>query len=268
MAEITYTCADICNDSLIECGALAPGETPDGELAQWTFRKFNYLNDTLQAGEWFTYGYQFNVYTLVANLAPHTIGPADSIPAPTFSTLTQPRPVRLESAALLLPNSTTVDLDMDIQDHDWWAAQSVKAITTNVPTDVYYNPLSPLGELNFWPVPSVSRQVRLQFWKTISQFEDITDPIGGVGGPGTLPQGYRNALMLTLAETLCPGLSKTPHPTLVSAALKARAAVFENNAKSPRTMSADFGMPRSGSRSGVRQDFNWAIGNRTGGRPQ
>lgn len=269
MAELTFTCEDICTDAAIECGALAPGEPLGGGAidAAWVFRKFNNLIDTLQAGEWFAYGRTFALYTLVPNLQPHTIGPLDD--TPTFSTGTQPRPVRLESAALLLnPNGTLVDLPMNIQDADWWASNQVKQITTSVPTDVYYNPANPLGELNFWPVPNQANQVRLQFWQTLSQFENITDPIGGAGGPGTLPQGYRNALMLTLAETLCPGLRITPNPGLVQAALQARAAVFGANAGSPTSATADYGMPFSGARAGCRQDFNFATGNRPGGRPQ
>lgn len=269
MAEITYVCNDVIQDAAVECGAIAPGEVLDGETASWMFRKFNYLIDTLQAGEAWAYGYQYNVYTLVANLNPHTIGPADIIPAPTFSTGTQPRPVRLESAALLLNiSSTLTDVPMNIQDHDWYANNQTKNITSSVPTDVYYDPLNPIGSLYFWPVPNVGNNVRLQFWTTVSQYETITDPIGGAGGPGTLPIGYRNALMLTLAETCCAGLQKPIPGGLAQQALQARAAVFGNNAGSPRSASSDYGMPVSGARAGSRQDFNWAYGNYPGGRPQ
>lgn len=269
MAPLFYTAQDICTDAAIECNMLAPGETLDGETGQWIFRKLNYLVDIWQALEFYVYGYQFQVYTLVSGLSPHTIGPAAATPAPTFSTGTDPRPVRLESAALLLNNSgTPVDLPMNVRDHDWWAQQQTKAIQTNIPTDVYYDPGAILGSLNFWPVPNAANQVRLQFWSIISQFEDITDPIGGPGGPGTLPQAYRAALMLTLAESLLPGGAKEAHPVLVASALQARAAVFGNNAKSPRITTQDYGMPRAGARSGARGDFNWLTGGRPGGPPE
>ena len=263
---LSYTVLDLVTDALIEIGAVAPGEYPGDAEGQWAFRKFNYLIDEWQALERYVFSYQYNVYTLVAGLSPHTIGPSGTA---TFSTAPQPRPVRLESAALLLNISPgQVDNLMNIRDHDWWALNQVKNIQTNVPTDVYYDPTSPDGSLYFWPVPNSQQQVRLQFWQTVSQFTAITDPIGGPGGPGTLPQAYRAALMYSLAERLIAGSNRPESPALTKAALTARSAVFSNNAKSPRMHTNDSGMPKSGS-TGVRGDFNWATGGYSpGGPPQ
>lgn len=266
-APLSYKVYDIVVDVLIETGALSPGEDPGGDEAQWVFRKVNNRVDTWQAKQFYVYGYAFNVYNLTPQANPVTIGPSGTA---VFSTNGQPRPVRIESAALLLQNTTDpglVDLNINIRDRQWWAAQQVKQIETNVPTDLYYNPNTPDGELNFWPVCNVYRQLRLEIWQTVSQFRSIQDPIGGPEGPGTLPQGYRNALMLTVAEDSCPGLTREVSPTLREKALEARAAVFGNNVKSPRITTMDAGMPQA-KPSGQRQDFNWAYGNYPGGRPQ
>jgi len=260
---LAYTVEDIVTDALIETGALSPGEPLEADVGQWAFRKLNYLVDIWSAKKPFVWSYVYNVYTLQAGLSPHTIGNSG---VATFDTSPNPRPTRLESAALLLNISPgQVDQIINVRDHDWWAVNQVKSIQTNVPTDVYYDPTYPDGSLYFWPVPNSANQVRLQFWQAISQFVEITDPIGGPEGPGTLPQAYRAAMMLSLAETLCPGLNKSVKAETVKGAMEARKAVFGNNDKSPRQRSHDSGMPKSGQ---AKPDFNWATGGLPGGPPE
>jgi hypothetical protein len=265
---IAYTPLDLITDAFIEIGATAPGEQPSADEAQWGLRKLNRdVIGVFQAKQAYVWSYAFTQFTLIPNLNPTLIGPS---PAANFSTNEDPRPVRIESAALRLNISGgtgPVDLPINIRDRQWWAAQQVKGITTNVPTDLFYDPTSPDGSLYFWPVSNVATPVLLELWQTVSQFDSITDDIGGPDGPGVWPPGYQSAITLTLAELLCPGSKIEPSQQLVAAALQARAAIFGNNAKSPRMCTADSGMPRA-KPSGQKQDFNWATGNYPGGRPQ
>lgn len=258
---IGYVVSDVCNDALIETGAVAPGEIADADLMQWAFRQFNDLMNMWQAIRSRVYSYNFTLFNLVAGLAPHTIGPG---PGSTF--YMPQRPVRIESCALIFNISgSPIDLPMNIRDKDWWANQKVKSIQTNVPTDLYYDPAWPNGNCFFWPVPNTTNQVRIQTWQNISEFASITDPIGGPGGPNTLPPAYRPALKYTLAEFILPGSNRALHPVLARKALMARTAIGLNNDKSPRIRTQDSGMPAGNS---IRGDFNWATGGRPGGPPE
>lgn len=270
MAELTYTANDLITDAFIEIGACAPGEQPSSDESQWGLRKLNDLLDTVQALSSWVYGRIWQQCTMVAGLSPHLIGPADQTPTPTFSTGDDPRPVRIEGAAQLQSPNTATEVRFLINcDHnkDWYQALQTPLIQTNVVTDLYYDPTSPLGSIYFWPVPNTGNSVELQLWQTVHQFEAITDPIGGPGGAGIWPPGYRNAIKLTLAEMLLPGSQREEHPTLTTAAMKARAAVIGNNLKSPTMRTQDSGMPKAG-RTGVRGDFNWVTGGAPGGRPE
>lgn len=263
---IGYTVSDVINDSLIECGIISPGEDAlnnDIDTFNWAFRKLNYLMDVWQALRDKVFSYSFVLYTMVPGLSPHTIGPSAGA---TFSTGQKTRPIQIDSAAIIItPNAGQIDLPINIRDKSWWAANQIKQIQTNIPTDLYYEEDFPNGSIFFWPVPNTNFQVRIQTRNLVSLYSSPTDFIGGPGGFNTLPPAYRTAIMLTLAETLLPGSQLAAHPVLTKMAADARAAIGDNNAKSPRFQSVDFGMPSSGKKA---SDFNWATGGPPYGPPQ
>jgi hypothetical protein len=249
-----YTVLDILTDALIEVGMLAPGEMPDGETAQWAFRKINLLLDTWAARKNFVYANTFLTYTLVPNLSPHLIGP-DPVTA-TF-TATQ-RPVKIVRATIILNNVTpNVEVPLTLRDEQWWMEDvTVKDLRSSQPTDLFYSPSYPNGSLYYWPVPATAYGTRLECWVLLGQFASIQDPIGGQNAAQSLPPGYRNALMLTLAETLLSGGEREANPMLTQAAAQARLAIFGNNTPSPRMETRDSGLP--GADQTLRQsNFNY-----------
>jgi hypothetical protein len=223
---------DICTDALVEIGAYGPDNLPltaeDGALA---LRILNRKVDKMAARKVYVYNISFQAFTLTPNHAPHLIGPG--LVAPDFAA-TQ-RPMRIEGAALIL-NTTTpnVDAPIRIRDDEWWKKQSVKGLKTAIPKDLYYSPDWPNGALNFWPVPTFAYGVRLELWGLIPQFVALTDAFN-------LPPGYKDALVLTLAEACCRPWGRPLMPDLVADAAKARADIQTANISSPRIASADYG---------------------------
>jgi hypothetical protein len=239
-AALTYTVGDLIHDALIEAAISSPGEPDDPDTAQWAFRKCNYLLDTWASRRNYVYASSFNIYTLVPNLSPHLIGPA---PGATF--VVPQRPVKIVRATIILNNTPVpfVSITLNLRDEQWWMENSIQQLQSQQPTDLFYNPTFPNGQLFYWPLPTIAYQTQLETWGLLSQFGSITDPIGGPGAAGTIPQGYRNALMLSLTESLLPAGEKAANPVLGALAAQARAAVFGNNSRVPRMQTRDAGVP-------------------------
>jgi hypothetical protein len=237
------TYRDLITDSLVEINAYGPGETPQDRDFEVGKSQLNYMLDEWAARKVYAYNQNFNLYTLTANLQPHTIGP-------TGVFVVDQRPVRIENAAIVLNASTSpVDVPLNIRDDDWWAGQSVKEITSTVPTDLYYSPAWPNGQLYLWPIPSSANGLRLETWQLISQVSNVSASL-------SLPPGYKLAMMASLAEMLC-GPFERPFPTgLQMKAMNARKAIQGNNDQSKRISTYDVGMP-----GGLRRgDFNYKTG--------
>jgi hypothetical protein len=244
-SPLEYTVLDIVTDACIENNIISPGEVPDGEIGQWGFRKINYLLDLWATAKKYVYASAFNDYVLPANLAVAADGSAKATigPAPGATYFATQRPVKILSASAIINNTTPPVLaPIQINDNQWWAGVTLPGITSMYPTDLFYNPAFPNGELYLWPISNTNFGLRLETWVLLSQFASITDPIGGPGAAMTVPPGYRNAIMLTLAEMMMPGAEKQ-NQQLVALAAQARAAVFGNNAPSANISTLDSGMP-------------------------
>lgn len=240
------TIQTICSDALLELGVLAQGETMSADVGDFMRLKLQRILNLWNAKRVTVYATVFQQFTLVPNTAPHTIGPTGA----TF-TVTQ-RPVSIEAIGLGLNTSNPpVFLPLNVRDADWWQAQAVPALTSDVPTDFFYNPTWPNGQINFWPIPTAAYLVQLQI-RTL--FDDTLT----LNQTFDLPPGYQEAITLTLAEQSARSFGKPMSPELKDAASMARAIVFANNDPTPRLSTLDSGMEGPG--GGMRPSFNWLIG--------
>lgn len=170
---------------------------------------------------------------------------------PTFATVNMAqRPQKIEQANLILTDqSPAVELPMNVRDAEWWMDNRIKALQTNVPTDLYYSPDWPNGSLYLWPVPSYAYGVRLKTWGVIPMFPSVTYAF-------SLPPGYQKAIKLSLARDMVGAFQGTWGQQQESSWMRAMKAIESNNIKSPRGKTADVGMPGRGNRG----DFNYYAG--------
>jgi hypothetical protein len=244
--SITVKSLDIITAAMQEIGALAAGEVPSNDDQAWVLQKLQRLIDRYNARETMIYNVNFTLFTLnpPANpLDPTTIGPGGDFD-------TNQRPVTIESIGLILDGGTPgVELPLNRRDDDWWANNRIKGLTSTLPTDYYYSPDWPLGQIFFWPVPTASHQVRLQTREVLGEFTAYDASF-------TMPPAYWDLVVYELAISIGPGFQREPSSTLIGLWKASNKAVQVNNISSPR-LASDAPSQTNGN---GRPDFNFLDG--------
>jgi hypothetical protein len=245
---VSTLAADIVQGALEDIGVLAEGEKVSaGELAVALPRLQRWI-DQVNARRELIFSITFQLFNLIANHAPHTIGPNGDFNLPL-------RPVRIVGANFILSSGSSNPIDspvIRIMDDDWWQRNPTKSLQSNIVTHLYYDPAPTLGNLNFWPICTVNNPVRLEFWNSLAQ------PISAQSALA-LPQGYWDATVLSLARKLSPVFNKPFSPDLREQWNQAMRIIETNNNLPPR-IATDAGSPNN--RKGGRPDFNWMTGMR------
>lgn len=240
--SITVKALDIVTAALLEINAIAAGESPDAADAAWALQKLQRLIDRYNARRPMIYNVNFSVFTLQTNHQPHTIGQSGDFDC-------SQRPVQLVGASLIFTGG--VERPIVLRDDQWWGDKSLKTLTSTLPTDVYYSPDWPLGNLYFWPIPTQANQVRLEAWSVLAQMPLLTTSF-------SMPPAYWDAIVYPLAISLCPSFDRQPNALLLELERKAVMAVQINNGGSPRISTTDSGMPN---KAGSKNTFNYQTGN-------
>lgn len=142
------------------------------------------------------------------------------------------RPVEIQTWAVLLgsiggnpplelPHRRTISVD------EYNLCVTLKQLGSTFPTALYYNPTSPNGTLNFWPVPSQGGNAMVLYYaQLIDQIADLEDKI-------FLPPGYNEALEYMLAMRLAPKFGRTPSEEVKKFAREAKAFLKARNSYVP-----------------------------------
>jgi hypothetical protein len=243
---------DIIQQAMWEIGAIPPGETPSSQEAATGLIKLNRMLDLWNADGRYVYANQFIQNAMVPSLQPHTIGPGQPGPPAVAATwYANQRPVKIVSAEIILNTvSPPIRYPCNVRDAQWWADKRSYAVQGTLPTDVYYEPDWPNGSLYIWPVTQVNYPMELQIWTLLNQI-----PL--TGQKFSLPPGYLEAVVLSLAVSLCPSFEKPLDPTLASLAIRAVRTIQAPNTQAPRIATRDNGLPKE---QAHRASFNSRTG--------
>lgn len=234
---------DLITAAYQELGLIDPIETLSPEMLAFGLQKMNRLLDSWNAIREAVYVDAPGSHTLTSGLNPHTFGPTGA----TF-TVTQ-RPVTVFALNLVISD---VRYPVRPRDSAWYASLSTPEISAQ-PTDFYWAPGWANGSLYLYPVPDSAYEIELWRRVLLAQVSTVTDTF-------SLPPGYWDAIVRTLAEDLAPAYNVPVAGDLRVKAEAARAIVFANNLETPRIRTRDSGMPGGASADG---GFNWIT--RTGG---
>ncbi len=228
---MTITVPQAISDALRLCGQQqAPGRGDAPEEQVEVLRYLNRLLDGWGAMQQLIFTVGINRYplTLVQNV--YTIGPSGAnIPAP--------RPIAIRNANLVLTSSSPeVFIPIRILDDNEFANLPVLDYATNVPTMLYYSKNemgSENGKIYLIGKPNVANELQLftdsGFTNTLTSGDSIT-----------LPEGYLDAIISTLAVKISPLYWQRTSKMLSELkieARRARAALIPLNSQAPHQQS-------------------------------
>lgn len=243
---VSALASDIAQGALEEIGVIAEGEKPSAADLNVALVRLQRWIDQVNARRELIFSMSFLQFNLTPNHSPHTIGPNGDFNIAL-------RPVKIIGANFILNSTSSNPVDsppIRIKDADWWNANPVKSLQSSIVTHLYYDPATPLGNLNFWPVCNIANPVRLEVWNSLGQ------PISSQSTL-SLPPGYWDAAVLNLAKKLCPMFNKQFSADLREDLNRAMRIIEANNNQPPR-IDTDMGSPNN--RKGGRPDFNFLTG--------
>lgn len=156
---------------------------------------FNSMMDSWSNERLMTYEIQEQSFQLQVGVQTYSVGPG--------GTVNVTRPLSIEQA--YIQDSGNNNYLMNLRTRDWWnqIGNRGPTITSQIPTDLFYDPQYPLGYFNVFPIPLL--QYMLFFSSPLQQltFASLTTVL-------SLPPGYERAIVSNLAlELLLLGFTTT-----------------------------------------------------------
>lgn len=215
---------DLVKGALRQINAIGVGETPSAEDLSDGLDSLSAMLESWAIEKLMVFAPTREVFTLVPGQEMYTIGPTGN-----FNTSS---PVDILLAGIQLVGSTPpAEIPLEIVTLQQRADTRMKDLQSTIPRDLYYENGAPFSRLYLYPVPAYAHQIVIYSNKQLLSITDgNTDLI--------LPSGYWDALLYNLAVKRAPEYGKEPSQTVMSMAVKSKAAVKRANYR-PSYMKGD-----------------------------
>lgn len=214
------TVRDLINRSLRILGILASGETPEASISQDALTAMNSIIDAWKNNGFLIYENEYQQLSLISGQQTYTLGSGGDFAIT--------RPGSIEKASVVIGGN---EIPIEVITFEQWAAISNKDLQSDIPQKLFYNPASPLGELNIWPKPSNTPVINIYLQKPVDKFSSINATV-------ELPAGYENLLVYGTADMIAPEFGKELTPRQLQILTETKADIMRKNTK-PEYMVAD-----------------------------
>jgi hypothetical protein len=206
------TAGDMIKRAMRLSGNLGVGESLDASEGEDGLTALNAMLDSWANDKLFVHVLTLDDITLIPNTAAYTVGP-------TGGTVTA-RPVNIDSATYALIDG--ISYPLAILTTAEYGQITLKTTTSPIPEGVWYNPTYPDATITIYPVPSATGTLKLWSVKQMQSFASLTATL-------TLPPGYEDAIVFSLAEVFGLEFLTEPSPTLMRKASAARSRIRRTN---------------------------------------
>jgi hypothetical protein len=214
------TVQDLIYTALRSLGiGLNPGQTPNTAELSDGLAILNRMTNAWATERLTMFTSARTVQNLVAGQQVYQMGPG----APDWD---MPRPQYLDGAGLILTNEDPAEeyetplviLRTDTE----WQRVTVKALPSTLPVALYMEPDWPYAQVALWPAPTAINQIALYVPQAVSQFSSLSDTV-------SLPPGYEEALVYSLAIHLAPAWNTEVPATVAALAMSAKDSLKRAN---------------------------------------
>ncbi len=169
----------------------------------------NMLLDTWSTEKLFIYSIAQEIFPLVPGQQVYAFGPGGDFDS------TRPNQVDRVSVRVNGGGPSQIDIPTVIRTTEEWSDISVKNTPSTWPTQVWPDYQYPAVQMNFWPVPTTAVQVLIYSYKSLSSLTTADTAF-------TLPPGFSEAVLYSLAGRLCPMYGKQLSPEVAGLAAGAK----------------------------------------------